>query len=133
LQLDAVTQNLDRAERQVLALLAEREATVSRLVAETEASQRKQTELEQARQQQNAVVEEAARVPQATIDRAHARIAKDAAYLTQQQKAQNAVSMVSAAEEKAKLAEANKEEKGKPCGSGDQWTAAVAGKRSTQA
>ena len=113
MQLDTVTQNLDRAERQVQGLLTEREHTVSQLVAETEASQRKQTELEQTRQQQNAVVEEATRALQATIDRAHARIVKDAAYLAQQQKAQNAVNMVSAAEDKAKLAEADKAEKGK--------------------
>ncbi|MGE4090340.1 MAG: hypothetical protein AB7G75_05810 [Candidatus Binatia bacterium] len=113
-QAENVAQALDSAERQAQALLTEREQVLTRLVTQIDAAQRRQTELENARQQQNVAVEEITRTLQATVDRAHKGLATVTTYQAQQKIAQNAVNIVTAAEEKTARAEADKEEKGKP-------------------
>ncbi len=114
LQLARFHDALDQAERQAASLLEERNQAIAELAVRTVESEKEQTDLEQRRQQQAESLEQATTALENRLEEIHAELKNDPDYQTQQQKAQQAIDILSAADEKTAEAEQDREEKGKP-------------------
>ncbi len=114
LQLQRFHDTLDQAERQAASLLEERNQAIAELAVRSVESQKQQRELEEQRQQQAERLEEATRQLEVALEKIHAELQDDPEYQAQQKKAQEAVDILSAADEKSTEAEQDREEKGKP-------------------
>ena len=114
LQTGSFQQALDQAERVAAGLLTERQQALEALSGRMQDATQEQQALESQRQQQAEQLNQASLALQAQIDKTHAALEKTDAYQAQLEVAQQAVDILSAAEEKAKQAEQDQNEKGQP-------------------
>jgi hypothetical protein len=109
-----LTSSLDATARQAGRLLAERERALTDLQRHIDALQTRQTELEAARATQARRVEDAAKALDEAEGTAQERLAQDATYQAQLERAQQVDRTAKHAEQKLELAEQDRGEKGKP-------------------
>ncbi len=114
LRLQQFHDTLDRAEQQAQSLLEERNNAIAELAVRLAESQQRQTQLEQQRQTQAEQLEQATLALSEKLDHVHAALEDDADYRAQQEKTQQAIDTLSAADEKTLQAERDRQEKGKP-------------------
>ena len=114
LALEQFRDTLDRAEKQALSLLRERRDAIAELATRSRASQQRQSELESRRQQQAASLEQATAALENRLEQIHAELEKDPDYGAQQEKTQQAIDILAAADEKTGQAERDRKEKGEP-------------------
>lgn len=108
----ATVQLLDRAERQVLALLAQRNGAVGDLDRQIQAASLALQTLETERGAQAERVNAAAEVVDAAEAKTQSRLDADSAYQAQREKAQESERVAQHAEEKATRSEEEREQKG---------------------
>ena len=111
---DRTMRELGNAERQALAVLAQREQAIARLVAETERCIQEQTQLEAERNTHAETIEKVAEDLHRKVSDTHTRLEADENYVTARDSAQLAVNQVVAASEKAERAEREHREKAVP-------------------
>jgi hypothetical protein len=105
---------LDDTGRRVQELLAQRDEAQKALGTQLAAAQELAAGLEQERMAQHAVVDEAAKAVDAAEAEAQRQLAADAAYKQRLETAQGSDNVADVAEEKAKAAQTDRAEKGKP-------------------
>ncbi len=106
--------SLDDADRRVTAILAEREAAETRLAAEIESNEKQLAALERARAERQAEVAAASEAVDAAEAEAQQQLEADAGYRSRLAAAERSDAVAAQAEEKARAAERDRQEKGRP-------------------